>query len=328
MQGLLAAIAIAVVHGHCVHCLRPYKLGETQFVGRTNGWATGFYVAVTGGHVSQYTALVHTLDGGKHWRPLPDIETYQIEPAFWFLDSKTGWVTWPEVVREDHLIRTGDGGHTWRDLHAPGYRVHLRFFDERRGVATESTSGGALFCSTTDGGITWQKQQVDLVYPDVLQFLNANVGWLGGVVPHSDDVFRPRILYTLDGGRSWSHSSMPDGVQGDPHDMFFVDSTHGWLILWNGISTHTNTLLRTVDGGQSWQQVPMSHQQLDAVRFLSEGIGFVFVTDGDAAAVLSTTDGGETWQRQSLPSPIQSCTIVEDEVWCGAGMDLVKVKSR
>jgi photosystem II stability/assembly factor-like uncharacterized protein len=103
---------------------------------------------------------------------------------------------------------------------------------------------------------------------------------------------------------------------------------HGWLILWNGIPAHTNTLLRTLDGAHSWQQVPMSHQQLDAVRFLSERTGFVFITDGDAGAVLSTADGGETWQRQSLPSPIQSCTIVEDEIWCGSGMDLVKVKAR
>jgi photosystem II stability/assembly factor-like uncharacterized protein len=328
MQVLFAAIAIAVVHGHCVHCLRPYKLGEMQFVGPANGWATAYYTAVSDGHVSQYTALVHTLDGGKHWRPVPDIETYQIEPAFWFLDSKIGWVTWPEVVREDYLIRTRDGGRTWRNLRAPGFRVHLRFFTERSGVGAESTSEGALFCSTTNGGIKWREQPVDLVYPDVFQFLNANIGWLGGVAPHSDDVFRPRILYTLDGGRTWSHSSMPAGIQGDPHDMFFVDQMHGWLILWNGIPTHTNTLLRTVDGGQSWQQVPMSHQQLDAVRFLSDRTGFVFVADGDTGAVLSTTDGGETWQRQSLPSPIQSCTIVEDEIWCGAGMDLVKVKSR
>src|SRR5689334_25257676 len=94
---LLAAIVAAVVHGHCLGCSYPYKLDQLQFVSRTEGWASAFEVVVSHDHVSQYGALLHTTDGGKTWRPVPGVETYgvEVDPAFWFVDAKNGWVTWP-----------------------------------------------------------------------------------------------------------------------------------------------------------------------------------------------------------------------------------------
>src|SRR5256885_15350959 len=124
MQALLAAIAIAVVHGHCVHCVRPYKLAEMQFVSRTSGWAVGSVDYVTDEHVSIYGTLLHTLDGGKHWREVPDVETYGIDtgPSFSFIDANVGWVSWPVAsTAQDHLIRTRDGGRGRRNGPAPRY---------------------------------------------------------------------------------------------------------------------------------------------------------------------------------------------------------------
>ena len=146
------------------------------------------------------------------------------------------------------------------------------------------------------------------------------------------------ILMYIVPGTSWLVSSIPANTVGTPRDMFFVDDLHGWLILWNGSSQHLNTLLGTVDGGKSWQvdshpEFQRSDRWLDAVRFLSPRIGFVFVTDGDilkegdagkSAAVLWTSDGGVTWHRQPLPSSVQSCTTVENEIWCGSRIDLMK----
>src|SRR2546423_9101040 len=164
MQALLAAIAIMVVHGHCVHCTLAYKLDQLQFVSRTEGWAAAFVIE-SNGHVSQNSALVHTTDGGKHWRQLPDVETYgvEVEPAFWFLDAKNGWVTWPVAsTAEDHLIRTHDGGRSWRNGRAHGYLPHIRFFTDRVGVAVESTGDKPLFLSTTNGGADWHRQPLEL----------------------------------------------------------------------------------------------------------------------------------------------------------------------
>ena len=73
------------------------------------------------------------------------------------------------------------------------------------------------------------------------------------------------------------------------------------------------------------------------MRFLSPQIGFVFVTDGDilsesdvgkSAAVLWTSDGGTTWHQQPILSSVQSCTRVENEIWCGSKIDLMKFRWR
>ena len=314
------ALDMQVVRGTCVRCTRPFRLSRLQFVSPTNGWATGF--------VSEYSVLLHTTDGGKHWREVPDIETdgVNVEPAFWFLDAKSGWVGWPDVVVGDHLIRTGDGGRTWRNLHARQYWVDLQFFNGRLGVGTASTPQAAQFCTTSNGGADWHEQTVDLVYPSELQFVDTMDGWIAGAV-HEGNNLRPRVLYTADGGGSWRTSSMPAGILGSPRDMFFADGMHGWLILWNG--RDLQTLLRTNDGARTWQEVTALRRparQLDAVRFFSGREGLVFARDEEsgATAFFRTEDGGDTWLPAQLPAAVQSCTSVGSEIWCAAGIDILK----
>jgi photosystem II stability/assembly factor-like uncharacterized protein len=147
----------------------------------------------------------------------------------------------------------------------------------------------------------------------------------------------PRLLRTTDGGQTWGGAAFPDQIHGDPHDLFFRDAEHGSLVLWN-TDDGGSALLLTADGGQTWQQAPErsfqgSKHYLEAVRFLSEQVGFALMTEarGTSAAqsaVFSTRDGGRSWQRFALPSPVQSCEVVRGELWCSAGMDLLKIQPR
>lgn len=292
--------------------------------------------------------MLHTTDGGRTWRALKSVETYGVEvaPAFYFIDQRHGWIGWSRTDGEDRLIRTEDRGRSWRNLHArlEGMMVHLRLFDSRLGVAALSTSRGARFAVTTNGGRTWKDQPIDLPYPDILLFLNRDVGWAGGAT-NGTQGFTPRLFLTTNGGKSWSEASFPEKTAGDPHDLFFVNPEHGWLVLWNGGTKEPGSaLLESTDGGRTWIARRISaldgiDQRVNAVRFLSEETGFLFVSDAEAksqesgilspstnnAAVLSTVDGGRTWQRLALLAAVQSCQILRDEVWCSSGMDIVKI---
>jgi photosystem II stability/assembly factor-like uncharacterized protein len=312
---LLAAVVAAVVHGHCVGCPGRYRLDELQFVSRTEGWATAFSISVFNQHVSQDSGLLHTTDGGRHWTAVPDVETYgvEVEPAFWFVDADHGWVTWPTTNDPmEHFMRTRDGGRTWRKIRSPGYYlVHVQFFDQQAGVAIESDMNGPVFHRSSDGGATWSHQRLDLDFPSLMQFASATMGWIAGDTRPAND-FVPRVLRTIDGGEHWQAGAIPASVRGTPRDMFFAGDGNGWLILWNGGPNNRNTLLRTTDGGATWQVLPLPAPQLDAVHG-----GFVF------AGKKIFRDGK---QAGRLPSPVQSCTSVGDEIWCSSGMDLLKIR--
>src|SRR4051812_18238193 len=157
---------VEIVHGRCVRCERPFQLGQIQFLDRLEAWAVGFVVSVSNGHISQYSSILHTTDGGLTWRALKSVDTYgvEVEPAFSFIDRRQGWIGWPRADGEDRLVRTQDRGRTWRNLHArpEGTPVHLRRFDSQLGVAALSTSKGARFAVTTNGGGKWTNQVIDL----------------------------------------------------------------------------------------------------------------------------------------------------------------------
>lgn len=110
------------------------------------------------------------------------------------------------------VLRTTDGGDTWRDVSPPG-AGELQFrdieaFDARRAVALSIGEGEASrLYRTDDGGATWTESfrntDVRALY-DCLTFFDRRHG-----LAMSDPVDgRFRILSTRDGGRSWK--ALPD----------------------------------------------------------------------------------------------------------------------
>lgn len=349
------AVSIQLVRGRCVGCKHSYQLGRLQFVTPVEGWATGIQIFENKFHVSQYSGVLHTSNAGKTWTPVAGVETYGVgvEPAFWFINAREGWIGWPTASEPlEHLRRTTNGGRGWTKLQVEtgGMWVHLRFFDPHLGYAALSTLDGPQFGITRDGGHTWRFRSeptlARLAYPDRLLFLNPRVGWIGGGTTATDLGIYPRLVRTVDGGGTWEEASFPPNVKGNPLDLFFLDPDHGWLVLWNGFvgpkspRFDPSTLLRTTDGGRTWSEelswAPQGRTSyLRSVRYLSDKVGLLFVETvrkDDAGAVgkgdftvLATFDGGHTWSRHELPGLVGSCEVVAGEVWCSSGMDILRV---
>ncbi|MCZ7640071.1 MAG: YCF48-related protein [Verrucomicrobia bacterium] len=70
----------------------------------------------------------------------------------------------------------------------------------------------------------------------------------------------------------------------------FADALRGWVVGDSG------TVLRTVDGGQSWisQETP-TKEDLRGVVFVGTELGWAA---GRAGTILHTSDGGQTWEVQ------------------------------
>lgn len=130
-----------------------------------------------------------------------------------------------------------------------------------------------------------------------------------------------RLLWTDDGGQTWTDISLPPEVQDETFSAFFLDREHAWLSVTSpgsqGLeSPSVTTVYRTSDGGETWHEgsfegpgVPVGGAPplfAGTVRFMDPLNGWfdgAHVTGTMSLPRLyRTTDGGETWVDAS-PSP-------------------------
>jgi len=189
-----------------------------------------------------------------------------------------------------------------------------------------AATGKKLFW-TTDGGAQWRditpkldhkEQRVSSVF-----FLDASTGWAllscsDGRDPIADDVCF-EFASTTNAGENWSvvHPKTVDPVpqsvitedgQGFSGKTFldFADAQHGWAILKRNLHVEASSgeMLRTVDGGHTWTQLP--HDSLpmaDRFCFVSTKDGWI--AGGPDQELYRTHDAGDRWQLVSLAAPAQ-----------------------
>jgi photosystem II stability/assembly factor-like uncharacterized protein len=220
--------------------------------------------------------------------------------AFAFADAQIGWGHTSygtcsghktSCVYHNDLLATLDGGRTWSRVDVtptsaalpsvaaastPAYLsssfwpTAVQRLDARTGFVAGVMGTGMGLARTSDGGATWQRMAIPATGISKLRFIDERVGWVAG------DVLRdsPRIA-------CWQPP--PTGTP----------ECHG-------------TVLRTEDGGQTWQETLSTGwdgARGDPVRQLE-------AVDGQLAWVLTltspcdstcptelrrTTDGGKTW---------------------------------
>ena len=165
--------------------------------------------------------------------------------------------------------------------------------------------GNAIF-RTTDGGGTWTKLSYVTGSLYGVYFVDPAHGWLTG----SGTVHR-----TTDGGQTWSWVALPDFWT--IHGIFFHDAQHGW------VSNIDGDLYETHDGGQTWTFNHKGGANLNTVWFASATTGFAVSSD----EVLKTSDGGASWQAHALPAGVwgyDTFFLDAERAWmAGEGMNVV-----
>jgi photosystem II stability/assembly factor-like uncharacterized protein len=155
------------------------------------------------------------------------------------------------------------------------------------------------YCLTASAA--WSRQDSGTLVPlRAVFFLDEQRGWaVGG---------KGALLATGDGGAHWRTLKRPtdDALR----DVFFVDDATGWLVCERSMFALQTAgaqprayLLKTADGGVSWQRVEVIGRDTDTVLvrvvFADAAHGWTF---GEEGALYATTDGGRTWGRQHVPT--------------------------
>jgi len=103
---------------------------------------------------------------------------------------------------------------------------------------------------------------------------------------------RGRVLLSEDRGESWEQIVVPSAAT--LNGVFFHDRQLGWIV------GHDATILRTRDGGRTWERVyhdPEEESPLFDVWFHDADNGFAI---GAYGLFLTTSDGGTTWTRGAV----------------------------
>ena len=103
---------------------------------------------------------------------------------------------------------------------------------------------------------------------------------------------RGRVLVSADGAQSWKQARTP--TRALLTAVHLHDERSGWAV------GHDAVILRTRDGGETWQlvhQAPEEERPLLDVWFRDEHRGFAV---GAYGYFLATTDGGDTWNARAI----------------------------
>lgn len=135
-----------------------------------------------------------------------------------------------------------------------------------------------------------------LFYPTSIDFVNVDTGFIGG--------YDGAIYKTTDGGNSWK--TLKTNTLQNIYDICFLNGQEGFAVgggtydASNGsVSGSAPLFLQTLDGGQTWHQLPINsslNTALRSVYFVDDSVGYAV----GMGLILSTKDGGATWKNTKI----------------------------
>jgi photosystem II stability/assembly factor-like uncharacterized protein len=219
-------------------------------------------------------AIVDTGDGGRSWRVRSKIGVIALARASAAVVYAVG--SSPGSGGET-LLRSGDDGRSWIHAHTP---QASRFFS----VSFTSPLDGALaddggrFYATHDGGLTWTLVRAGGEDLRGFGFLTTKHGFAISLSSPS------ALEETADGGRSW-HAYRRAPVE-RPLGLTALGPGNVWIL--DGGVYGGGAIVRTVNGGRSWQRIELDEDLSGPLDFVTPSVGY--------APGYRTMDGGRDWR--------------------------------
>ncbi|MCK6604464.1 MAG: YCF48-related protein [Ignavibacteriaceae bacterium] len=204
-----------------------------------------------------------------------------------YIGSAPSLNTYVTITDIGEFVKTTDGGATWKVSRIGGDGIYRStfFLSDNLGWAAGALNG--KFHRTTDGGTTW----IPIVNaPDTtkydIYFIDQNTGWSVG--------FNGFIIKTTDGGENW-FSQTNTGVTS--RTLYGVRAYGSQNVL---VSGSTDALVRSTDGGTTWNLIPpvfSTATNYRGITYLPGTNGQTAFVVGDRNRIAKTTDGGATWTQ-------------------------------
>lgn len=289
------------------------SFGTIWFADANEGWALGA------------STILHTQDSGANWTPLPPPAAGARLNDVYFLDRDHAWGAGArsEIVvtangwqsssvqkphERDHMLEavafadantgyavgeqgriysTGDGGAHWVARSSGAMNAYtLDFADAQHGWASLDRG---MVARTTNGGAQWTNVEVQgfnrYGYVAALGFADRQRGWATGTFT---DV--GMIAGTTDGGLTWN-------VQYERPFVFLqclAAADAQTAVAAGNFGNGVPLLVRTANGGQSWQEINTNLGLNRDIDFADPLNGWIV-----GGGISKTSDAGLTWTLQT-----------------------------
>jgi len=150
---------------------------------------------------------------------------------------------------------------------------------------TGYVAGGNTILKTENGGSSWQMSDSGNFSVQGISFANSTNGFAVGLDVSTD---KSAIIKTTNGGISWTIIDFT--TKPVLNDIYFVDSSNGYIVGSNGVA------FKTTDGGNAWDTLNVGTSViLSSVFFTSSLNGIIVGGTPTSSLILRTTDGGNSW---------------------------------
>jgi photosystem II stability/assembly factor-like uncharacterized protein len=281
----------------------PASINDTLrnivFINENTGWVCG-----------DSGKIIKTANGGQNWS-LQNSGTTQDIYEIKMLDATTGWFICHDknnFTGSSGIFKTTSGGSNWfQQKSFYGWIKDIDFIDKDIGYACGQIiyNAGSVILKTTDGGNYWEVDEV--VKPNLstsIQFIvenNIAFGFIFG-----SDFLSTSFEY-LGGEPVGNSGNYPGWVglnSGTSQHIGGVDYISPFIAFAVGMrdppGTGTGTILRTINGGQSWvRQASGVNAEFNAVSFSDVNNG---IAVGYPSFIVHTTNSGTNWVQQTSPT--------------------------
>ena len=238
-----------------------------------------------------------TTNSGKDWNNILTT-TDDVLNSISFPNDSIGYIGGADTHwARNRIYKTTDAGLTWNIYTLPTHLGYLPGLDDICFINSDTgfvTSGIGYneFFKTTDGGISWTRI---LMFGELTNFFKLNdstVYVTGG----------SKLMKTNDFGKTWNaiyiYPFYDDALGVGISSCFFINESVGFLVGCDFMHNYVSIVLKTIDGGMTWQYQDFFNcrgftTSFNSVYFTSDSIGYVC---GDCGIIMKTKDQGKTWK--------------------------------
>lgn len=289
------------------------SINDFQFVVDSSIFAVGNYYDANGKHVSG--KIIKSENLGKDWDSIANLPGKQLLSLHSFdTDSSV-------VAGYNGIYRTINGGISWDTVWGitqNGYKYgglqQLDFPTPKIGYAIGSgrtlnnnPSFEEFLLKSTNSGLTWEEIKSFSQSLISICFIDEDSGFIG--------LGDGGLYKTTDGGNTWAELS--NIASGNPiKSIQFISEDTGFAtggemnILTGGGAGSSFSILKTIDGGETWTSYDTIGIPLNAIWYLNDTTGFV---SGDFELIMKT-DGSIDKLPNDYPwYLIETSGIVDNE---------------